>query len=366
MKNKNIYIWVVAALLLVGLSYFFVSNKSVVANRENKDSIKIGIMLPLSGDFAGIGEGIKNAANLAINEYKVTNPDIDISTVVEDDKFDVKTGVAAYTKLRSADSIDTLFMVSTPVLDAMHEQMTKDGLPIISIGLQNDGIAKDNIFQTSGEPITIISDMAKYMNNKSYNNVAVIYNSKVTANVRFFEAFAKTYTGKYTDFKLDVESDAKTIALKIKSSSPDAILIMNMPSIGARLTKELKSLEVKGDYYYDPQLSTGLAEYKKILGDMNVLNGAYTAYLKSGDKSKVNDFNAKYKAKYGTDPAPFSDYGYDSMKMLLSAYSKDKNTWMQNLQNTNTDGPSGIMTFDQNGVRVQDTDILRVVDGEIK
>lgn len=63
---------------------------------------------------------------------------------------------------------------------------------------------------------------------------------------------------------------------------------MNMPSIGARLTKELKSLEVKGDYYYDPQLSTGLAEYKKILSDMNVLNGAYTAYLKEkGTKVKL-------------------------------------------------------------------------------
>lgn len=54
------------------------------------------------------------------------------------------------------------------------------------------------------------------------------------------------------------------------------------------------------------------------------------------------------------------------MKMLLSSYSKDKNKWMQNMQNTKSDGPTGKMSFDQNGVRVQETDILRVVDGEIK
>ncbi len=364
---KKIYL-VIAIAIIICVSFFFIRKDNLISQNNNEErKIKIGIMLPMSGDFAGIGEGIRNAALMAIDDYKLAHPNTEIDTVVEDDKFDVKTGVGIYNKMMSLDNIDTLYMVSTPILDAIHEKMVTDGLPIISIGLQNNGVAKDNIYQTSGDPSAIIADMTKFINDKKYKKVAVIYNSKVTANVKFYEIFKANYTGEYQDYKLDNETDAKNIALKIKSINPDAILIMNMPTIGARVTKELKSTLANKDvdFYYDTQLSTGLTEYKKILGDLKVLDGAYTVYLKSGSDIEVKDFNAKYKAKYGVDPLPFTDYGYDSMMTLLNNYDSNRAKWLENIQNTKSKGPSGEMKFDQNGVRIQSTEILRVRGGEI-
>ena len=384
MKNKNIYSAVAIIIIIcLGILFFNKIKSNDVSHTfktgkviQEKQKIKIGIMLPMSGDFAGIGEGIRNAALMAIDDYKQIHPNAKIDTVIDDDKFDVKTGVGIYNKMMSLDHIDTLFMVSTPILDAIHEQMTADGLPIISIGLQNYGIAVDNIFQTSGEPKALIADMARFMTEKKYKKVAVIYNSKVTADVGFYNIFKENYSGIHVDYALDSEADAKNIALKVKSESPDAILIMNMPTAGARVTKELKILTTNTkslsdkpnsniDFYYDAQLSTGLTEYKKILGDMKIIDGAYTVYLKSGSDEAVRDFNSKYKAKYGSDPLPFTDYGYDSMATLLASYDSNKANWIKNIQKTNSRGPSGEMRFDANGVRIQALEMLRVRGGEI-
>ena len=361
--NKKITLGILIVIIIGGIYFAFNT-----ANNENDAAtaqpIKIGFMLPLTGQFGAIGEGIKNAGMMAVEDYNTTHPNTKVEVVLEDDGFDTKKGLSAYTKLTTLDKVDSIMMVSTPVLDALHTTMNTDGLPLVSIGLQNDGVQPDNIFQTTLSPIAPIEYIARNVENKNHAHVAVIYNNSLSATQNFYNAFVKTYTKNHTDFVVTDEQSAKMVATKIISGDIDAVVILEDAIGGPLVTKHLKMLDKnnKLTYYYDLQLQTGWAEYKKIVGDTNNLNNANTLKIKGGD---TKNFGEKYKAKYGSDPAPFSEYGYDSVMVLLNSYDNNRTTWVSNIQNTSLTGPSGKITFDQNGVRIQEIEMVSIQNGTI-
>lgn len=362
MNKKNIW-GLVAVVVLVG-AFFVFNNKQQGSPTVINESIKIGFMLPLTGQFGAIGEGIKNAGMMAVEDYSLSHPNVTVNIVNEDDGFDVKKGIPAYTKLTTIDKVNGIMMISTPVIDAIYEKMNADGLPIVSIGLQNNGVTSDNIFQTTLAPIAPIEFMAKFVDSKNHSKTAVIYNNALPATKSFYDAFIKNYTKQHVDFVVTDAQSANVAATKIMSSGFDAVVILEDAVGGPLVTKDLKILDTKNKlaYYYDLQLSTGWAEYKKLLGDTNKLNGAYALKIKGGDTSV---FAQKYKAKYGVDPAPYAEYGYDSTMVLLNNYNANKKTWIGNIQSTSFVGPSGKITFDGDGVRLQEIEMNAVENGSV-
>ena len=357
--NKKIVLGVVGIAVVIGLIFVGVGKKGEPA------TMSLGFMLPLTGPLGAIGEGIKNAGLMAVEDYKAANPGALVDVVIEDDGFDVKKGIPAYTKLTTLDKVDGIMMISTPIIDAIHTKMNADGLPIVSIGLQNDGVGPDNIFQTTLAPIAPIEALAEYVTAGNHKKVAVVYSSTLAATKNFYDAFVKNYTKDHTDFVVTDAQSAKTVAAKIMTSGVDAVVVLEDAVGGPLATKELKALDTKNTlaYYYDFQLGTGWAEYIKLVGDANKLNGAHSLKIAGGN---TTEFAKNYKAKYGVDPAPYAEYGYDSTMVLLSGYDKDAKAWSANIQKTSFTGPSGKLTFDQNGVRIQDVTLITVKNGALE
>lgn len=361
--NKKI-IWGVVAVVIVG-GAFFVFNKNTKEEISSNQTIKLGLMFPLTSSFGAVAEGVKNASLLAVADWQVLHPNTKVTTVVEDDAYDPKKGIAAYEKLKNIDNVDGIFSVSTPVLDALYKTYQKDGLPVINIGTQTQGIDKDNIFQIFPDAKGQIKPLADYLQNKTnYDSIVIVHPTNDAAYSLFYNEFIKLYKKPYTEVALNTKDDSKVVANKVIATKSKAVIFLVTPALGAVATKEIKILDKKGmDYYYEASLITGLDEYKKILGDMNVLNGATTIKTVASDMTK---FKAEYKAKYGIEPAIFAETGYDSTMIMLNSYNKDKSTWVKNIQNTSYSGVSGKTTFDENGIRMPEYEVVKVVNGEIK
>jgi ABC-type branched-subunit amino acid transport system substrate-binding protein len=366
--NKKIIIGVVAVLIVVG-AWFVIERGQVPVSpigTTEKQVIKLGVMLPLTSQFGTIAEGVGKAAQMAVDDFEKGHPNIDVVTVQDDDKFEPKVGVGIYTKMTTLDHIDGLFMVSTPIIDAAHEKMKEDGLPVVSVGLQNYGVGKDNIFQMSADANGQIVNLAKFMNEKSnHSKTALVHSSNAPALVGFYNAFTSAYTKEYVDFVINSKEDAKTVATKIASAGVDAVVILTDPTNGSTLTKELLVLGVTPDkvqYYYDAQLQTGWGEYEKLLGDMNRLNGTLTLQFTTSD---LTEFNTRYKELYGIEAGPFAEYGYDGIMTLLNNYDSDKSTWVEKIAETNFKGYSGNVDFDERGIRNQGTEVWKVAGGKV-
>src|SRR4051812_19677838 len=80
-----------AALLLVG---------STGCQPKDK-KVKIAVALPLTGDIASIGQGLKRAVEMAVAEYNGANPKYPVDLVSFDDRSDPKEAVSVANRIVS-------------------------------------------------------------------------------------------------------------------------------------------------------------------------------------------------------------------------------------------------------------------------
>lgn len=352
--NKNIKIIVIALVLILGVGFYF--------SKFSKDSIKIGVMAPLSGEYASAGENLVKGVQLALDDFTLKYPDKKIEIVIEDDGFVVGKGTSAYKKLIGVDKVNALISVSTPVIDALYTEIIKDKLPVMQIGIQTVGIAPDNIFQNSPGASDGVIALAQYLNKKSsHSKIAVIYDSTPGGTI-FHDVFKENYKNSIDSFVISSRDGIRSQVNKIIGNNYDALVMLNSPENGALMTAEVLKLGYKKQLIYDAQLQTGFADYKRILGDTKRIDGAISFWFAEGDATEFID---KFKKKHGSNPGFLADFGYDTFHTLLNAYSENQKTWISNIQETKSSGASGKIVFDKNGVRKQDISINQVKNGEI-
>lgn len=356
-KNKKLLLGI-ALVVVVAAIAFGLSNRATTPN-----TITVGVLSPEAGDYAVAGENMEKGMQLALSLYEAKHPNQKVNLVIENDGFDPKVGISAYKKLTSIDHVDAVMMLSTPVVDAIHEDVIKSGIPLLTIGIQTVGIGPDNIFQMSPAPDMPIGYFAQYANDHfSFKKVAVVYDN-TPGGLSFYNAFKAGYKGNFDGMVVNSQNDLRDYATKIVRGGYDAVAFLTSPQNGAIGVKDILALTKNHpQFLFDAQLQTGFADYGRILGNTSVLDGSYSLWLKSGDQGY---FSTEFKKKYGTDPGFVADFGYDTFNTLMDAYNADDKTWVKNIQNTNTSGASGGVKFDQNGVRLQDIVINVVKDGKI-
>lgn len=362
MKTNKIII-ILGIVLVIVLGVFAVTRTSGPSTVKN---ITIGLMLPLTGDYGAAGQNMLKGMNLAIDQYKKEHPAVTLKVITEDDGYEVKKGVSAYKKLVGIDNVDIIFMLSTPVIDAIHEDVVKTGIPVIQLGVQTVGVARDNIFQFSPTADAPIGYLATYLGQQSdfiTKKVAVVYDNGA-AQIDFFNVFKKNYGHDFTPFVVNNRTDLRGIAIKIAGGNYDAVMVIESPENGAILTKEILTIAKKAPIFaYDAQLQTGFADYQRILGDANKINGAKSMWFKSG---KTSEFTKLFKEKYNSEPGFLADFAFDMINVGLQTYSTNTEQWLQNIQATNNpDGVSGAISFDDNGIRIQPMVITHVKNGEL-
>lgn len=365
-KKLSTIIGIVAVIAVVLIAINFGGQQKP----QDIKHIKIGVIAPLSGDLAAVGEnavkGMK-AAQSVYNEKRGSNdPQIDL--VIEDDAFDSKKGVSAYEKLTTIDHVDGLINCSTPTMDAIYDS-TKGKYPVMMMFFQANNVADDHIFQMTPGNDGTWPKYAQYIKgNTSYDKSKfVVVHSNDAGQIAFAKAFTEAYGDTVTDYTVSSKTlDLKSDAAKIKGLNPTSIIFFMLPETGAVLTKNLQQIlpaDQKVSFIYDTQLMTGIATYKKILGDLSKIEGSITLV----PEGKPNaDFSSSYMKVNGEAPGFISDFGYDGFMVYAKTYSSDNSKWTANLRGYNENGASGQVQFDDKGVRKPDLVIKKMIGSELQ
>lgn len=363
-KSTSIITLVVLAALIAGISLYQQKEKGPSPSSPADKALKIGVITIGSGEYAGAGENFRKGIQLALDEHRLSHPEKQIELTVEDDEFNAAKGLSAYKKLSTLDRIDALINLSTPTIGSIYDQTKVDGLPVMQGGVQVANATADNVFQVSPDGDKALTAYAKYISsNYQFKNIAVIRDN-TDYHIGFSEGFKEGLPANYPFIEYVNESkDVRTLAAKIISGKHDAVVLIMNVETGALLSKELLIHGISPSIlFYDVQLNTGSAEYAKILGSLNKLDGAKVLTLKQGDSIS---FNARYKEKFGTDAGFFSEYGYDAFVALIGAEARTNEQWVKNLESTNIQGAASRITFDKNGVRNAGTEVNVVREGKI-
>ncbi len=350
--------WIVAVILVGIIAWTFVGKDQPAANGFN-----LGLISILSGDYAVVGENIRNGVILASEEYNQAHPDAQIKLVTEDDGFNGGKGLSAYRKMTTVDNIDALINVSTPTIDAIYEAVTATKLPVIQLGEQGREPSDDNVIGIFPSSIASEYDYGVYLRNKGITQMDLVY-TNIDAMVRFVDSFKKGFQGQTTDFIIQAdEKDLRTHALKVAVANPSTLGLFIVPQQGAQFMKEfLKVKKTDPQLFFDANFQSGFSDYERILGDLTVLDGTLVGTV---DSTVADSFKEAYKKRFNSDAGFLADMGYDAFNLLVATRNADQVAWLNNLKKANYSGVSGNIQFDPAGNRQPKTKVMVVKNGVI-
>ncbi len=339
------------------------------SNKQDTNNLKIGVIAPLAGDFAGVGENIVKGikAAQATYEEKTGNK---IELVVENDSADAAKGLSAYKKLTEIDHIDGLINTFTSTMDSIYDLTKQAGYPIMMEAFQANNVADDHVFQMTPGNAHTWDRYARYIMSSDFDqSKVVLVHSADAAQDSFAKAFMAEYKNPTTEVVASSDRNGlRTDAAKIAALKPTMVIVLMTPENGAVLTKELLPLiDPKTQLAYDLQLYTGSSFYQDQLGgDLSKINGAISIMLEGDlNSSAYKDFVTAYQKLYPNEtPGFLADYGYDTFLVYLNAYDKENAQWTKNIKETDMKGASGDIKFDENGITFPSFVIKKVIDGK--
>jgi branched-chain amino acid transport system substrate-binding protein len=369
-----------AAAVIVGLSC---GGKAGTAS-VGSSAIKVGLIVPLTGDVKTFGESTRNGAMLAIEEVIVAGGinGRKIDVVATDDKNDPTETGNAGSKLIDMDRVVVVIgSVSSKCSAPLSDKCQNAKIPMITptstsanVTVGVDGKRKDYVFRacfidpfqgTVGARFAVDSLKAK--------TAAVMYDvgndySKGLAD--YFRAAFEKDGGKITAFESYAKDDVDFSALltKIKQSSPNVLFIPDYYNKVGLIAKQARQLGVTatflgGDGWDSPEMA-------KIAGD--AINGGYFTnhYSPDDPRPEVQGWVKKYQVKYGQKPDALATLGYDAALLLIQALKNSPNAKPDEIKaalGAIKDFPcvSGKITFDEWGNPIKSAVVLQYTkDGQ--
>jgi len=353
-KTTKTILGLVVLILIIGGIYFLNQKTSGPVSDE---TIKIGVILPLTGELATYGEGVKNAIDLAVEKSGFKDK---IQIIAEDDHGCLSPdAVSAAQKLINLDKV-------TAIIGSL---CTGSSLAIAPITEQNKLIliaptATGKNLTDAGEYVfrTIASDadksiaVANYAFEKGFRKVALLFDSSQDALVSqrddVKEAFTKLGGQVVVEESfVTKDRDLRSQLIKVKNTDADVIFISAIPET---LGVALKEAETLG-------LTTQFISTETSAGTQMVIDLAGTSsenlifpFATTPENVEYNNFINDYKTAYGVEPTVYAAEGYDAgMLLIKSLFASDGTTDDIKKElfkiGNNYYGASGVITFDQNG-----------------
>mgnify|MGYP001064109687 CR=1 FL=1 len=339
-----------------------------------KETVKIGLITPITGDIKTFGESTKNSFYIALEEYSKKGK-YNIKPIIADDKNDPTEGTNAALKLITQDKVLAIIgPLTSKVAIPVSEIVNSNKIPMITGTATNpkvtvsDGKRKKYVFRACFiDPFQgqVAANFA--LKDLKAETAAVLYDVGNDYSKGLAEFFKKTFEkgGKIVAFESYQKDDVDFSALitKIAIKKPDVIFIPDYYNKVALIAKQirekgLKSTLLGGDGWDSPDLL-------KIGGDA-VVGSYYTNHYSPDRKDPVAEaFINKYKQKHGNVPDALGALAYDATMILLNALDRAAKPTPEEIlkeieKTKNHKGVTGTITFNKDGDAVKSTVILKV------
>jgi len=292
-------------------------------------SVTIGVVLPLTGEAAYIGEMVKSGMELAFEDMseELAQREIDLTVVYEDSGNQPKNAVSAYQKLTAVDGADVVVCVSGG-WKALVPLAERDEILLFCTVVSASEVATQSpwvfrFFLSADEDASL---MARFAGSRlDAKRAAVLYvNDEFGASYR--DVFSRTFEERGGEvvaseaFPLDA-SDFRTILGKLAAAEPDVIYLLAYGNNMALVPIQMQELGI------DVQLlSLGTIGQPHIMAQAGEsVVGAYYASTEFSTQApntpELRSFVEEYERQYGQTPVFFEVFGYDTAGLLMEAMS---------------------------------------------
>jgi len=345
--------------------------------KKQPQVIKVGAILPLTGNMATFGQSFKNGIELAKDEVGSTpvggEKTFKIEILYEDDKADAASSVSAFNKLINLNGVKYV----------IGGVMSSTAMPIAPIALEKKAIFlsptattpslnqfKDHVYRMQPADNYDGSIMATFARTKlSIEKVAILYVNN-DWGVGLQDVFEKEFVAlgghilAKESFPLE-SKDFRSQLTKIKSTKPEATYMLGYYTELSGILRQMRELN------FNTRILSAYSFYDKRLLDLagNIAEGAIVTISMYDPKSTsktVSDFVGKYIQRFGSEPDMFAAHSYDCMILLINALKKagDNPEEVNKILKETRDfqGVTGLTTF-QDGNVIKEFRLLTVKSG---
>ena len=327
-------------------------------SRQDDNAIRIGAAGPMTGDQSKMGIDLRNAVELAIEEWNAKGGILGrkIQLFSGDDQADPKQAVSVANKFINQKVHAVVGHWNSNCSINASDYYHTANIVAISPASTNPRLTKQgfkNIFRVCGTDDQQGGIAAEYvLKTLKPKRVAVIHD-KTTYGQGLADFFKQAVEGKvqvvYYDGIQARDPDYKAVLTSIKDKKPEVYFFGGVYPEAGRLVRQAKEVGltvpmITGDGVYDPT-------FINIAGTS--AEGTYMTFGKDpSGLSTTKSFNERYKAKYGA-PGPYSIYAYDAANIILTAIqqtgSTDGTKLTDYIANNQFKGAFGDISFDKNG-----------------
>ncbi|MEL6384397.1 MAG: ABC transporter substrate-binding protein [Cyanobacteria bacterium J06626_18] len=301
------------------------------------DAVKIGALMPMTGDLQAFGETSLNGINLAVDEINaaggVMGQPIEIS--LGDTQTAAQPSIEAAQKLVSIEGVVAILgALSSGNTIPVAESITKgNSIPQISSASTSPEITtladEDFLFRTVPSDAFQGLALAEVASEQGLQNLAIIYvNNDYGQGLAesFEDAFtaqggAVTRSVPYEQGQASYRGELQQLA----GTDAEALLLIGYPENGITILKQ--SLE---EGFFDRFVFTDGMKAPEVIDAIgaDILEGTFGTAAQAATESDAHTlFTNAYEATYGeVPPKPYIDTSYDAMMILALALEKAGDT----------------------------------------
>lgn len=359
---------VLLAVLVVAVLATFLIYQNNKQPSTGKPVVKLGVILPLSGDLAFIGQSIKHGAELAVSEIQDTKYTYQL--VFEDDELNPTKSVTALNKLGDFDKVSGVMSFSGTVGQALAPIAEKSKVPHFAISSDPKAAVGVYNYINFVSPESEAETMVNALVSKGVKNVATLSQSGNAGGESLVAAVekgmkAKSIANTKQQFTAG-DTDFRTAIQKLSNTNPDIYFIMAVSPEIELITKQLREAGIKTPI-------TNIEGFSQST-QLELYEGQW--FVDPADPT--GDYLKKMKAKYNEDtPSPYGANVYDSIKLLVQATeaagngqkvptNAEINSKLVDITKVKYNGAAGLgVYFDNNGILVDKAGIKEIRGGKI-
>ncbi len=346
------------------------------------DTVKIGLMAPLTGSWASEGQGMKKIVDLLAEQQNAKGGMLGkkIEVVTEDDGGDPRTASLAAQRLTTQGVAAVVGTYGSSVTEASQTIYDEAGIPQIANGstairLTEKGFKR--FFRTAPRDDEQGRMAAQTIGKLGFKKVAILHDSTSYAKGLADEANAllkkKGTEVVFFDALTPGERDYTTILTKLKGANPEVVLFTGYFPEAGLLLRQKKDMNWKVPFIGGD--ATNNADLVKIAGK-EAAEGYYflsPPQPQDLDTADAKNFLTDYQKKYNElPPSIWAVLAGDGFRVLVAGIAGAKSTDGDKIAGylhkdlKNFSGLSGPISFDAKGDREGEVYRVYKVDGDGK
>jgi branched-chain amino acid transport system substrate-binding protein len=309
--------------VIVILSFIFLSCQ----NRQ--DIVKVGAILPLTGNMAPYGLSVKRGIDLAVEEVNASGGinGRRLEIVYEDSKSDPRTGVSAFNKLHMIDRVPLVFGSLTGVILAILPEVDRNNVVMINTSAISPLInerAENFLFNLVVNGETEAMFMAKEFNSRFPDETIAVFYGNVPPNIYTANVFTRSLDqlGNSNYFTESYESDATDFRVQLdrirRSGARYGYLLAVTNKEFADILRQTRELNLDIQWFS----ISGIESRETIELAGETANGVIYSYPKIINDTLHSNFQAKYRERHSAWADILTVMSYEAVPLISTVMNR--------------------------------------------